>query len=124
MRYATAMVALVITLGVTESAEAQLNPARRSFLNQVFNRPTVSPYLNLVNPGGGGFQPNYHTLVRPLLQQQSINRQNALDLRRLQQRVTTNTQARLQTDPTGLPGTGHPTRFMFYGSYYSQLNRR
>jgi hypothetical protein len=41
------------------------------------NTPTVSPYLNLLrndNDNAGGL-PNYYALVRPQLQQQSINQQ-------------------------------------------------
>jgi hypothetical protein len=85
------------------------------------HRPTVSPYLNLLREDlTDETIPNYHTLVRPQLEQiqfqQSQQRQNDLVYRQLQQ-----IQARAGFNPQGsetmLP-TGHVTTYQFLGTYY------
>ena len=43
-------------------------------------RPTISPYLNLTRNGRGSL-PNYYSLVRPQLNQQSFDRQAAATAR-------------------------------------------
>jgi hypothetical protein len=53
----------------------------------------VSPYLNLLRRDAGPI-PNYHTLVRPQLQQQAINQQ--------QQALNLQQQTQLQTQQQGL----------------------
>jgi hypothetical protein len=77
-------------------------------------RPAYSPYLNLLRPGGNAAT-NYYGLVRP-----QIDFRNQADA--LQQQINTNRAAigvAAQVDPaTGLPVTGHQTRFMNYGSYF------
>jgi hypothetical protein len=78
------------------------------------NRPTYSPYLNLLRQGNPTYA-NYYGLVRP-----------EVDLRAaaagLQQQVAANQQgiANLQTAP-GLLTTGHATRFLSTSGYF--LNR-
>ena len=56
-------------------------------------RPTVSPYLNLLR-GNAGPVPNYHSLVRPQLQQQTINQQ--------QQSVNLQQQSLVQSNQQGI----------------------
>ena len=91
------------------------------------HRPTVSPYLNLLREDlTDETIPNYHTLVRPQLEQiqfqQSQQRQNDLVYRQLQQ-----IQAQAGFNPQGsqvmLP-TGHVTTYQFLGSYYPALASR
>jgi hypothetical protein len=96
----------VAVLGVGGSLHAQ-PPAPGGV-----GRPTDSPYLNLVRPGGSPAL-NYFGLVRPELQfRQSI--QN------LQGAVTANQEAigGIQAEVTGIPVTGHPTQFLNYGGYF------
>jgi len=74
-------------------------------------RPTVSPYLNLLRRGTDPAL-NYYNLVRP--QNEFIN-----SIQQLQGQVSTNRQgiSDLQKS-TGLPPTGHTTRFLSHSSYF------
>lgn len=99
--------------------------------------PTVSPYLNLfgnqiLQDDQGRFiaapltSDNYSNLVRPQLNQQSVNQQLRQQTRALNQRVQ-QIAAQPQTNPSGaqdIMATGHPTQFMYYSRFYPQLNRR
>ena len=73
-------------------------------------RPTVSPYLNLLR--GGNQALNYYNLVRPQTEfQQSIQQ--------LRQDVATNRQTIGDLDAAlTLPSTGHATRFMDYSKFF------
>jgi hypothetical protein len=78
--------------------------------------PVYSPYLNLLRPNASLVQ-NYYGLVRPELEFRS-------GLYGLQQEVVAVGQASaaVAVDPTtGLPYTGHPTRFLNTSHYF--LNR-
>ena len=88
-------------------------------------RPTVSPYLNLLR-GNAGPVPNYHTLVRPQLQQQAINQQQqAINLQ--QQSLAQANQQGLQQVQQGLleirrpqaSPTGTSGGFMNFSHFYS-----
>lgn len=83
-----------------------------------YQRPTVSPYLNLLR--GGSPTLNYFGIVRPEVQfGQAIGG--------LQNSVTANQQAigGLENEVEGVPITGHPTQFLNYGGYFGaySLNR-
>jgi hypothetical protein len=88
--------------------------------NPYNSRPTVSPYLNLLQGGGGALNlPQYQTLVRPFLEQQAINDRNSFNTQLMGRQINT-----LQTQVNRnqfAPGraTGHPTRYMNYSHYYS-----
>jgi hypothetical protein len=95
------------------SAEAQA-----PFSNTTASRPTVSPYLNLLNQNTSGTS-NYYTLVRPQIQaREEILRQQA-QINQIQRQVQ-------RGQPGGVPvrgsqeirGTGHETAFMNYLHYY------
>ncbi|QDT67431.1 hypothetical protein MalM25_03290 [Planctomycetes bacterium MalM25] len=91
--------------------------------------PTVSPYLNLFNTGIGGGQAsidNYNTIVRPQLQQQSLNRQ----LQRQTQQLNTRVQ-QIAAQPAfqaqgsdRMMATGHATVFGYYSRFYPTAGRR
>jgi hypothetical protein len=82
------------------------------------SRPTISPYLNLLRRNEGPL-PNYHSLVRPQLQQldtnrrqQAINAQNQGELQNLNRQVLT-----ISESPAASTGTGAVYRN--YSHYYS-----
>lgn len=78
------------------------------------NGPTVSPYLNLLNNNNQlNGVPNYQSLVRPLLDQQSAIQRQGNSLQRLQQQVNTQGAA-----GTSGHATGHTTFFMHYSHFY------
>ena len=93
--------AVVIGAVVVAGAQGQYSPP--------INRPTVSPYLNLLNRSNGPAL-NYYNLVRPQLEFRSaigqLQRQSAV------------TQEEVRDTASGLI-TGHPTYFFSYGSYFA-----
>ncbi|NOY29581.1 MAG: hypothetical protein GXP28_05210 [Planctomycetes bacterium] len=85
--------------------------------------PTLSPYHNLnVRESELGL-PNYYAFVRPLQQQQNANRQQAANLRKLQQKVRIATATGIvSNNPTGgVPTTGHSSQFLNLGGYFSDV---
>jgi hypothetical protein len=88
----------------------------------VQRRPTLSPYLNLLRNDGDdlGGLPNYHTFVRPMLQQQRTNRSTSRQIQGLSQEVqAVNRQLAYQSSESSvLRPTGHQTVFMNFSHYY------
>ena len=94
------------------------------------NGPTVSPYLNLLRNQNSGL-PNYQTLVQPFIEQQAAIQQNSAQINQLQRTAPAQqTSRRGMFDPTGglynqqLRGTGHSTRYQYYGHYYTPYRPR
>jgi hypothetical protein len=110
-------------------AQGLFNPTGRTNAalatrDYIVNRPTVSPYLNLLRAESGVSAPNYQTLVRPALEMRQRSAQQQSSIRQLQSRVT-NMQGQVAAQSRGGSGfaTGHPSRFMTYLHYYPGLNR-
>lgn len=90
--------------------------------NAIFNRPTVSPYLNLLRPQGGVGSPNYQSLVRPQLDQERINQQQRQQMQQLQSRVYQGPTSQSSAGaPIAIRATGHTTQYMNYSAYYPAL---
>lgn len=105
------------------TALAQLDPAGSMYYNQLYNRPTVSPYLNLLNPvAAANSVPNYFTLVKPQLEQRAALTQQQSEISRLNRQVSTPRRGRQQQSQ--VRSTGHATQFMFYGPYYRQMGQQ
>lgn len=126
-----AVAVLVPVIGV-DQAEGQGFVPRRSTnaalatRDYLVNRPTVSPYLNLLRTQSSLAPPNYQTLVRPANERRQQAARQQASINRLQSRVT-NMQgqmaARNRQQGSGFV-TGHPSRFMTYLHYYPSLGRR
>ncbi len=112
---------------------AQRNNAYRRTQNSLYNRPTVSPYLNLLQPQGGGL-PNYQTLVRPALEQRRQNQDTQRQISQLQSTVAA-TSMQDQRGETTLRPTGHATSFssslgfrqptgFYYSHFFPTLQQR
>jgi len=112
---------------------AQRNNAARRTQNMLYNRPTVSPYLNLLQPQGGGL-PNYQTLVRPQIEQRRQNLDTQRQISQLQSTVA-QTSMQDQRGETTFRPTGHPTSFssslgfrqptgFYYSHFYPTLQQR
>jgi hypothetical protein len=92
----------------------------------ILDRPTVSPYLNLLlgdSDSSLGAIPSYFTQVRPQLEARERARQQAREIKGLQRQVTS---VRNDISRLGKPSartTGHPTRFMNFSHYYPQFSR-
>ncbi len=96
--------------------------------NDIQREPTVSPYLNLFRDDDDRDDqvPNYFTLVRPQLEQQQKNRAQNRELQRLGRTIRTlEYQQQLNTSTaTGVPSTGHRTRFFDTTGYYATPSQR
>lgn len=105
--------AMIVLLAQRQSS------AQQGGISTPYNpRPTVSPYLNLLQGGGNAVNlPQYQTLVRPFLDQQVINNRNAFNSQSLQRQVNS-IQGQVSRGDGGR-ATGHPTRYMNYSHYYS-----
>ncbi len=111
-------------LGLAVSAEqgyAQKNVSMRT-LRSLYNRPTVSPYLNLLQPQGNGL-PNYQTLVKPALDQERKNADTQRQIYQLQSAVASNTAQDSRGEATFRP-TGHTTTYFYYSHFYPTMTTR
>ncbi len=109
------LVATVVFLSAAGSASAQNIGGLYTGRSDNPNGPTVSPYLNLLqNNNQLNGIPNYQSLVRPLLDQQSAIQRQGSSLQRLQQQVNTQGAA----GGGGQRATGHQTYFMHYSHFY------
>ena len=87
----TLMVVLAgaLVAGFQQSAEAQYKGGSNAYTatrNFLYNRPTVSPYLNLTSRSSNGIS-NYHTMVRPQLDQEQTNLRRQQQANRQQQEM-------------------------------------
>jgi hypothetical protein len=80
-------------------------------------RPTVSPYLNLVNGNNDPNLTNYQSLVRPQVNQQRVNNQQNAQINRLEARPPTSGNAGSES----LRSTGHQATWRNYSHYYPKL---
>jgi hypothetical protein len=104
--------ALVLAIALPQTALAQGSFYQGRSDNPV--GPTVSPYLNLLqNNNQLNSIPNYQSLVRPLLDQQSAITSQGNALNQLQQQVNTGLGGR-----GSQRGTGHSSFFMNYSHFY------
>lgn len=84
--------------------------------------PSVSPYLNLLQPQGFVL-PNYYTFVRPEIQRQQEQFEQRLAIGRLEVEVEEQQrQDRISGASRTIRGTGHHTQFNNYSHYYPLFN--
>jgi hypothetical protein len=105
--------ALVLLLFAAPASAQRRAPVRR---------PTLSPYLNLLNRNNGvGF--NYYQRVRPEVEFRNADRQLSSDVNTLQSRLN-DLKAQREELKQGLSTTGHVPRFMDLKGYFPGLGRR
>ncbi len=140
-RYATTtlllLAAVTLILGIPHTAEAQYGGSSTRSIYQatrgyLYNRPTVSPYLNLTSRDAQYGLPNYFTQVRPRVEQQqqelASQRQTAQmqqQLNQVQDQVRASQQqatGMMLTGRVGWSARGMP-RFGTYMSYYPGFQR-
>lgn len=117
--------AFVVAAVCADPASAQLFNPRSNNLgyataSYLLDRPTVSPYLNLLRTESSTAMPNYHTLVRPEVENRQEAARQAMAIRQLQSNVTS-MQGQIGGQRGAQFSTGHPTRFMTYLHYYPGL---
>jgi len=115
------------TRGLAANALTASLPNAKPF-SHIQRPPTLSPYLNLLRNGGDSLDglPNYHTFVRPALEQQRTNQRQQRQIQRLGREVqSVNRQLSFQADPSNaVRPTGHTTVFMNHSHYYTFGRRR
>jgi hypothetical protein len=114
--FATAVAAATVLAG-SGRVSAQPQPP-------VINRPTFSPYLNLLG-GFGSPAINYYGLVRPQMQfmQQQAQIQQQLNMQTQAIQAQNTAIANGLVDPL-LPVTGRGATFGYYSHYYPTLASR
>ena len=121
-RALTAVLALTVLLGPAV-AESAAQTGRRPSINPRLNairRPTVSPYLELLNTNNRFGLPSYQAYVRPQIEQQAVNRQQQAEIRRLERDIARQGAAN-RAGSNDVRGTGHRSYFGNYSHYYTGL---
>lgn len=80
-------------------------------------RPTLSPYLNLLNRNNSTAF-NYYNFVRPRQAFDAYRAETNSDLRTLDRRLERANEALRQSENSQLAPSGHRTRFMDLGGYF------
>ncbi len=125
--------AIVMLMGINcayAQVSSSISDARSAYArgtisaaNRTLQRPTVSPYLRLLNSnstntGFGSVQPTYQTMVRPQLEAREEQRMQQAQIQRIQTQLN-DVRASNHQQNSGYMATGHPTRFGYYSHYYS-----
>ena len=89
-----------------------------------FERPTVSPYLQLHREDLDGTLPNYFAFVRPQIQQQELLEQQRTELQTIHRRLQQSGRQAATAGAGSAPGTAGPpatyhARFLNTGGYFS-----
>lgn len=114
----------VVSLLLSSAATAQVPQyGAVSPLQNIASRPTVSPYLNLLQPRTTGV-PNYQTLVRPQLDQRRAEQMNAAAIQRLQSQVNRpGNYSRTTGESVQVRGTGHVSGFQNHMHFFPGPNQ-
>lgn len=119
------LVFTVSMFGTASQANAQYRDyGRDSFRSATTRRPTVSPYLRLLEGGGSLFSTPYQSLVRPEIEQRQFNLQQSRQISQLRQQVNTSLLQNSRNAIGGLRATGHTTFYMNYSHFYPVAPRR
>ena len=117
------LASIVLLGGLAGSASAQYKAPKNRPFESYSRRPSVSPYMNLLNNQTGNAT-NYQSLVRPQLDQQSFNQKSASAIKGLQ------SQAGKQQSKSGSEGnqklrpTGHAATRQNYSHFYPGMNSK
>ena len=111
--------------GLSVLGSVSSEPVKKPF-TYVSQRPTVSPYLNLLRQDTGEAAPNYYSLVKPQIDQIDFNQQQMRQNQQMARRMQ-GIQSRPAYPVAGsqyLIPTGHQAVFMNYLHYYPMPRRR
>lgn len=116
-----------MTAGGAQAQGVPYGPLGQQPLYNGFNRPALSPYLNMLR--GGDPASNFYLGVIPEFQRRNFEARALDSFQSLSRDAARNRELAedaLAREPTlrTLPSTGHPTAFLNYGSYFGTLNRR
>lgn len=113
---ATSLIAFAFVISLVNDAAAQAY----SLSSPTQNRPTVSPYLNLLQTNQFGIS-QYHSLVRPQLEARDASQRNSAQISQLQSQVQS-FQANANRSRAG-GRSGHVTSQLYYSHYYNMRER-
>ena len=120
-RFAATLAFATLTFAFATSAQAQQRSTQRRFEPA---RPTISPYVGLLQSNTGSI-PNYFTLVRPRLDQQQFNSQVRATERIRSQQIQQLSRSAAGGEP--VLQTGKQAGFMQFLHFYPEpdsLRRR
>jgi hypothetical protein len=125
MRRLTLIAAFVLLGYLANPAQAQYKAKSRPFDSAGARRPTVSPYMNLLN-NNNGIATNYQSLVRPQVEQQNFNARSSSAIKGLQRQAASSATRSASTHEGNVKmrGTGHTAGRENYSHYYPQLGRQ
>lgn len=125
MRRLPLIAACVLVVSFACTAQAQYKSKPRPFDGAGGRRPTVSPYMQLLN-NNTGFATNYQSLVRPQVEQNNFNARSASAIRGLQRdAAASSTRSASSTEGNvKMRKTGHASTRENYSHYYPQLGRQ
>ncbi len=115
---------ILITLGIMLAVHGR-NSAGQDRPRYTPQRPTISPYLNLLRNDSGPL-PNYYSLVRPQLNQQSFDNRilSTTRAQELQVRKLNEVTDAAAAGPTGTGGTfGNLSQFRNRSHFYPAKQR-
>ena len=112
---------LIAIGGLVSDAHAQYKGKSRPFDSSA-RRPSVSPYMNLIN-NNTGQATNYQSLVRPQIDQQNYNTQAASAIKNLQrQQAASSMRSKSSSEGnTKMRATGHAATRETYSHFYPSL---
>lgn len=116
-------IAAAAWLASGSDAAAQF-PAARTINKPTFiRRPTVSPYLNLIQyeQASNESLPVYQNLVRPFVDQRRVNQAQANQVFQLQQQVARNAERTSRGE--SLRETGHVTLYQNHSHFFPSMGQ-
>ena len=84
--------------------------------------PSVSPYLNMLNNNGNPIV-NYQLLVKPQIEQRSLNQQSTAAIKQLQQQIGSEKAPSASPGKQRLRTTGHAATRVNYSHYFPAMKK-
>jgi hypothetical protein len=112
-----------LTFGSVGMVQAQTPASVRADARAAmyYDRPSVSPYLQLLNTQPSGLS-NYQTLVRPLVEEREARMRQGMSLQRLQRQAN---QAVFASDGAVAPSrAAQKPRHMYFSHFYPRITAR
>jgi septation ring formation regulator EzrA len=116
-------IGLALAIGVVAALMPSISQAQLPFSNVPANRPTISPYLGLLNASNPGVS-NYLTYVRPQLQAREEQLRQQAQINQIQRQVQRGQAGGVPVRGSQeIRGTGHETVYLNYSHYYPVVRR-
>ena len=115
---------LLAAMGVamTFGAMCGSTSAQNQQFNNYARKPSVSPYMNLIN-NNTGIATNYQSLVRPQLDQRGFNQQSSSAIKQLQKSAAGPSKSGAEGNKK-LRSTGHIASTENYSHFYPSMKQK